>query len=368
MAWYLAVLIMLTFAGLPTAFKHNSTSSTNTFVCYYMATSFFPATQVPADLCTHIIYSYGIVSPNGIQPISSADLQNYKTLVQLKKNNPNLKVLLSLQPGFESVVSAGSDVMKKFAKLAVSFLSNYGFDGIDLDWEFPKSKDKENFKLFIQILYAETRPVKMLMSAALPNSISALGGYDVPTFASAMDFMTAMTYDFHLFIKNIDNTTGYNSPLFTPKGEPKLFSMSAVLSYYLNVGFPSNKLLMGISTYGRSWTLTDAAKHDLHAPAKDKGLPGPYRHLRGVYVYPDVCVALQQGAKSVIDDTNGAAYLYNDTTWVAYDEKATILKKLAWMKSQSLGGVGVWAMHLDDNTGVCKLGSFPLLNAIKSNL
>lgn len=361
-------MITLSFFGLQNAFKHNSTSSGNTFVCYYMATSYFPATQVPADLCTHIIYSYAIVSPNGIQPRSSADLQNYKTVVQLKKNNPNLKVLLSLQPGFESVVSAGSDVIKKFAKLAVSFLSSNGFDGIDLDWEFPRLKDKENFKLFIQTLFAETNPLKLLMSAALPNSVNALAGYDVPTLSSTMDFMTAMTYDFHLFIKNKDNITGYNSPLFTPKGEPKLYSMSAVLNYYINVGLPSNKLLMGISTYGRSWTLTDPAKHDLHSPAKDKGLPGPYRHLRGVYVYPDVCVALQQGAKSVIDDTNGAAYLYNDTTWVAYDEKATILKKVSWMKSQSLGGIGVWAMHLDDNAGVCKLGNLPLLNTIKSNL
>lgn len=41
---------------------------------------------------------------------------------------------------------------------------------------------------------------------------------------STVDFATAMAYDFHLYIKNKDVQTGYNSPLFTTPGDPTYFS------------------------------------------------------------------------------------------------------------------------------------------------
>jgi chitinase len=337
-------------------------------VCYYTPTSYFPASQVPGDLCTHIIYAFAKVTPAGIQPLSQGDIGNYKSLVQLKKTNPNLKVVLSLQTGFQSVVSGGASTMKSFSQSAVSFLRSYGFDGVDLDWEFPAASDKNNYKMFIEILFKQTSSANMTISAALPNSPYRFNGYDVDTLSRYLDFMTAMTYDFHVYINKLDNITGYNSPLYTPKGESKFLSTSAILSYYLNVGIPASKLLIGIPLYGRSWTLASASQNTLHSPAVGKGGPSPYRHLTGIYLTPDVCLAIQNGASTVFDNINGAAYLYADKTWVSYEEVRTINLKLSWMKSNSLGGVGVWAMHLDDNAGICKSGSFPMLTAIKSGL
>ncbi|KAH9513376.1 Chitinase-like protein 4 [Bulinus truncatus] len=338
------------------------------FICYYSSTSYFPAAQVPSDICSHIIYSYANVTPSGIKPKSSADVENYKILVKLKQKSENLKVLLSLQWGFESVVRADTDVMINFSKSAMAFLQTYGFDGVDLDWEFPNIDDKENFKLFIKILKSEAVKVNKLMSLALPNSPSKFKGYDSDTLTSSLDFMTAMTYDFHLFRKHGDITTGYNSPLFTPKGESKFSSVSAMMNFYISQNITTSKLLMGIPTYGRSWTLSNPSHHDLHAPAVDKGPPGPYRHFQGVYLYPDVCVAQAQGATTIPDDVNGATYLYFNTTWVAFENEITIKKKLTWVNSQNLGGVGVWAMHLDDNSEVCKKGFLPLLTTIKENM
>lgn len=50
-----------------------------------------------------------------------------------------------------------------------------------------------------------------------------------------MDFMTAMTYDFHMFLQRVDNTTGYNSPLFTPKGESQHMSTVSVFCFLRNI-------------------------------------------------------------------------------------------------------------------------------------
>lgn len=40
---------------------------------------------------------------------------------------------------------------KSFAETSVTFLQAYSFDGVDLDWEFPKAVDKDNYIQFIQV-------------------------------------------------------------------------------------------------------------------------------------------------------------------------------------------------------------------------
>lgn len=339
-------------------------------LCYYVPTSYFPVSDVPADLCSHLVYSFGQITSTGIVPVRQSDLQRYRVLVGLKKKNPKLKVLLSLQKDFPSVVDAGTTVMENFSSSAVKFLTSNGFDGVDLDWEFPSWKQRDSYAAFIQIFNADLKKAGLLLSAALPNNpYSFKTGFDPGTLTREMDFMTVMAYDFHLYLAGRDNRTGYNSPLFTPKGESKFLSTAAMVEYYKQVGISASKLLMGIPSYGRSWKLANASQHGLHAPATGKGDPSPYRHFKGLYLYPDVCMARQLGAAEVFDKENVASYLYTkNKDWVAFDSQDTVLAKVNFMKKLKLAGVGIWALHLDDVTGVCKAGPLPLLNEIKKAL
>ncbi|KAL8592121.1 hypothetical protein ACOMHN_033492 [Nucella lapillus] len=346
-------------------------------VCYYTPTGYFPASKVPSKACTHLIYAFGSLS--GSQRSITAPTSGVKTiwatLTSLRSQNPQLKVMLSLQQGFPDVVGSDVQKMQQFAVNSVAYLRQYGFDGVDMDWEFPQSSQKDAYAKFFTLMRTaieaeakKTGKTALLLSLALPNNqFVARRSYDILPIAAAVDFATAMTYDFHVY-NSRDSRTGYNSPLYSPPGESRYLSTSGMAAFYVGVGFPPSKLLLGIPTYGRSWTLANPATHGLHAPAIGKGDPGPKRHITGVYTYPDVCVAIQSGAKSVSDSQAGAAYLYHGSTWVAYDDITTVTAKCQWARANGLGGVGVWALHLDDLDGICQGGPLPLIQAMKNSL
>ncbi|XP_021352471.1 chitotriosidase-1-like, partial [Mizuhopecten yessoensis] len=299
-------------------------------VCYVMQTSFMPATAIPAQLCTHIIVAFASIEGLTLAPPSSKDEEFYQGVNRLKSVNPSLSVMISLQKDFTNVIKANVSQQQQFAMNVLNYLTKYKFDGVDFDWEPSHKTSAQENKGYMQVIQIvrktlddETRRLgsaSKQMSAALTPNIPSSQMYDVPGLAKVLDFATAMTYDYHLYIKNVDNTTGYNSPLYAAKGERKDYCVDGTIKNYLTLGMPASKLLLGLPTYGRTYTLGEADSHSLHAPAVSKGKPGPVRGVTGVYSYQDVCTVLKTaGGTSVWDDQSKVPYLYAGTTWASYE-------------------------------------------------
>lgn len=63
----------------------------------------------------------------------------------LKQQNPRLKTLVAIGGWNESSqtfshVAANAGLRQRFAQNALAFIQNYGFDGFDLDWEYPAQR------------------------------------------------------------------------------------------------------------------------------------------------------------------------------------------------------------------------------------
>ncbi|KAF7632869.1 Glyco_18 domain-containing protein [Meloidogyne graminicola] len=120
---------------------------------------FTPEDYAPG-LCTHIFYAFAYFNESfDAYAIDPNDLPNGSDPDNMLKYDPNLKLVLSFGGWtfstnttlFERMMSSKEN-RSKFIKSAIAFVRKHGFDGIDIDCEYPKSK--LNFNLFLQVVAA----------------------------------------------------------------------------------------------------------------------------------------------------------------------------------------------------------------------
>ncbi|CAD5228265.1 unnamed protein product [Bursaphelenchus xylophilus] len=316
-------------------------------------------------VCTHIWYAFAKADAAGtISPTEPSDLtKGYKDLQALKQKDPGLKTILSFGGasfGDFPTIAASDASRQLFAKNAVEFAKKNGFDGVDIDWEFPTAGQKD---LFTQLIKAVKQAAGgLLVTAAVsPNADNAQQIYDFAGLKDSLDLLNIMAYDFH---GSWDKVTAQNAPLY---GEGK-FTVDYLTQFYKK-NFPAAKILLGIPTYGRGWTLASSAPNQ--GPGSPAPSPSPAlaaTQTQGVLAYYEVCQVLQQGGKEAWDDKTKTPYAQQGNVWYNYDDEKSVGLKATYAKTNGLAGVFVWTLDFDDFENVCKKEKFPLLKAIKKAL
>ena len=167
----------------------------------------------------------------------------------------------------------------------VPFLQRYGFDGLDLDWEYPACwqgdcagsppEDKKNFADWCDELKTAFRPHGLGLSAAVSASTKIIdAAYDVPRLIKSLDVINLMTYDFH---GSWEKTTGHNAPMSSCPGDTiPFFNVEDAVKHWISIGFPARRIILGVPAYGRSFTLDSPSNHALGAPASNPGKADKY--------------------------------------------------------------------------------------------
>lgn len=115
----------------------------------------------------------------------------YEKVNLLKEAHPHLKTLLAVGGWNEgsvkySQMASTPTGRQRFAQSVAAYLDEHGFDGLDLDWEYPAARggvpqDKESYVLLLQELRSVLEPSGRLLTAAVA-AVGATAGaaYDVP--------------------------------------------------------------------------------------------------------------------------------------------------------------------------------------------
>ncbi|XP_046560950.1 chitinase-3-like protein 1 isoform X2 [Haliotis rubra] len=343
-----------------------------------------PVEDVDASLCTHLMYAFAsldiqsmsVVALDPFHEYSRAGMTGlYEQFNQLKSKNPNLKTLLSV--GGQSSGRAFSQLsssklsLQQFAQNTMKFLRKHGFDGLDIDWEYPAAETKDKFTFLLKILSEEfsneaTNKEPLLLTIAGAGGEDKIrAGYDIKAISKYLDYIFVMTYDFS---GSWNKVTGFDSPLrarndsnFSP-----VYNVQYALNVWINGGADRSKVIMGLTGAGASFTLRNITDHNVGAPVQDGGgPPGPLYQQKGRLMYPEICQSLKKGWTRVWDEEQQVPYAYRGDQWVGYDDQQSFGLKVQYVIDEHLGGVMFWELSFDDAKNYCKNGAFPLLHVVK---
>lgn len=207
------------------------------------------------DMFTHLIYSFAEFN-DACDGVVIKNPEKLQAMADLKKRNPDLKVILGIggykKEGF-SEMAGDKKRRKAFVKDVTHIIDSLGLDGIDLDWEFPTTEkgghtaspdDDKNYVLLVKDLRKSLGKEKQISYFSLPSA----------AFINHKKMLPYVDYV---------NVSGYN--LVTPKEGERLYHQSSLypspttgtwcvkkaIEKHLNLGVPKEKILLGIPFYGR---------------------------------------------------------------------------------------------------------------------
>lgn len=278
-------------------------------VGYYPSWSTSAKSKLRFDVSTHINYSFAIPTAEGdLMPLENGF--NAKEIIKAA-HEEGVKVLIAVggwsykDIPLESTFVSATDTpekLKKFGDAILAMCDEYGFDGVDMDWEHPR-KDQASEKQYEELmlyLADKLHSQDKLLTAAVLSGATPEGVilYDSAAHTDkvleAVDWINIMAYDGGDGVR-------HSSYEFA----------KACGDYWKNDrNLPSNKVVLGVPFYARpSWSS-----------------------------YENILQNNENAGNGDIVENNGVSDYYNG--------KATIKQKTEFAYD-NLGGIMIWELTQD---------------------
>ena len=304
------------------------------------------ASDLNYGLYTHLCHAFVVAGEDG-------RLRHNKSVPDAEfaaeAHRHGVRVLLSLGGwGWDAQFAAivlDREAETRFVQSMLKLVDDADYDGIDLDWEYPDSREEvPGFERLTRRLRAgldaiadrKGRPMQLTMaSAAHPQTLEWLSN---EFLLETMDWVNVMTYD---YAGGWAGFAGHNAP-FTPSSQaPKdnRHSVTTTFEYLIDKrGLPPERLALGLPLYGRAFSvaLPYANTTDTHEPGRSK-------------TFQETQALIAQGWTRSWDNQTQTPWLTSPArdAVFGYDDAESIRLKTAWARKRGLRGVFFWEVSQD---------------------
>ncbi|OBT62696.1 hypothetical protein VE03_07107 [Pseudogymnoascus sp. 23342-1-I1] len=284
--------------------------------------------------------------------------------IDLKQTNPGLSCFLSIggwafndgdTASYWSDMASTEAGRKSWSNSVLQTVMQYGFDGVDLDWEYPvaddrggSDEDKENYVKLIKELRSvfDTSGVSYGITFTIPTSYWYLRNFDIAAMVddSGANWVNVMSYDLH---GTWDGDSPWTESVLA--AHTNLTEIQLALDLLWRNDIDPSKVILGIGFYGRGFTMEDSTCNTPGCAWSSGGNPGTCTDTEGILSYKEIS-ELMADADSILvwDEAAAVNYLtYDDDQWVSFDTNVTFKQKIDFANSHCLGGLMIWAVDQD---------------------
>jgi chitinase len=349
MSRFALLLLFYFFITLSCDAQKNKDPNDFSVIAYYAGrTTMIDSFEV--EKLTHLIFSFCHLKGDTLSVNNARDSATILRMVELKKRNPQLKIILSLGGwgGCKtcSTVFSTKKGRRIFVKSAKQLNDYFGTDGIDLDWEYPAiagfpgheyaPEDKPNFTLLIKQL-------RRKLGKKMEISFAA-GGFDTFIDSSVewkkvmplVNRVNLMSYD---LVSDYATISCHHTPLYsTPK---QIESVDNGVRKLIAAGVPPRKIDIGAAFYARLFEVKDTTNNGLSLPAQ-------FYHGLSFSHFADT-INVTNGFKQYWDTLANAPYAFNiqHKLFATYDDTKSIELKTEYAIKNKLNGIMFWQLADD---------------------
>ncbi|KAK4233494.1 killer toxin subunits alpha/beta-like protein [Achaetomium macrosporum] len=320
---------------------------------------------------THIHFAFATVTADKYEVNMGPTINQFyyfKDLTGVKKILSFGGWTFSTDPATYGIFRTGvrSENRNTMAKNIADFIISNNLDGVDIDWEYPAAPDipdvpsgdpaeGSDYLKFLVVL-KNLLPRSKTVSFAAPAGYWYLKGFPMDSIAKVVDYVIYMTYDLH-------GQWDYDNKWADPgcpagnclRSHVNMTETLNSLSMITKAGVPANKVVVGVSSYGRSFQMTTSGCTGpmcTYTGPKSGAKPGKCTGTAGYLANSEIKAIIRDNpsAKTWVDsDSMSNILVYDSTQWVGYMDDENKERRAARYKTLNFLGTSDWAISLGDD-------------------
>ncbi|KAL8664295.1 MAG: hypothetical protein Q9168_007930 [Polycauliona sp. 1 TL-2023] len=312
---------------------------------------------------THLYFAFAKIDPTTYSIVSDnpADVDLYTPFTRLQSSSLQTWIAVG---GFDfsdpgptrttwSEIAGDSTKRAAFINSCMAFMAKYGFQGIDIDWEYPGSDERGGTRADIPNFVTLVKDMRAAFGTTYGLSLTLAPDYwylrffDAKAMEPYVDHFGFMAYDLHGSWDADVKTLG--SIVRAQTDVREIYNDTLPLWFD---GLDPKKINFGLAYYGRGYTLSNPSCNQLECPFAGPSLPGPCTHYSGVLSLAEIKqYILEKKLTPQLIEGAMIKQITWDDQWIGYDDEDTTAMKSKWASGYCFGGTMIWSVDFKSGSG-----------------